>query len=143
MTDTSSLLRRVLGAPLVAASLLLGVLVSMPRAAFAQDASKEYAIADLSTPVQLQSPSDAAKSIQKAYPRNLLRAGIGGTVQLEFTVDVDGKVVPGSIQVDAATIPALADAAKSAVTEIRFKPGTVNGTPVRARVVLPITFKPQ
>src|SRR5690348_15144185 len=84
MTDTSSLLRRVCGAPLVAASLLLGVLVSVPRVPFAQDASKQYAIADLSTPVQLQSPSDAARSIQKAYPRNLLRAGIGGTVQLEF-----------------------------------------------------------
>lgn len=143
MMHTSSSPRRSGSAPLAVAVLLLSVLVALPRAAFAQDSTKEYALADLSTPVQLASPSDAAKAIRHAYPLNLMRAGIGGTVQLEFTVDVDGKVVPGSVQVDAATIPALADAAKSAVAEIRFKPGTVNGTPVKARVVLPITFKPQ
>ena len=122
----TSFVRRLGGVPQLMWGLLVGVLAVAPRSASAQDASKEYALADLSTPVQLASPSDAAKRIQRAYPPNLLRAGIGGTVQ-----------------VDAATIPALADAAKSIVPDIRFKPGMVNGTPVRARVVLPIVFKPK
>jgi TonB family protein len=139
----TSFVRRLGGVPQLMWGLLVGVLAVAPRSASAQDASKEYALADLSTPVQLASPSDAAKRIQRAYPPNLLRAGIGGTVQVEFTVGADGKVEAGSVQVDAATIPALADAAKSIVPDIRFKPGTVNGTPVRARVVLPIVFKPK
>lgn len=123
--------------------LVLGAPLALPRAASAQAVGKEYALSELSTPVQLKSRTATARLIERAYPPKLLAAGIGGTVQVEFVVGKDGKAERETITVIAATVPQLGDAAKSIVADIDFKPGTVNGTPVRSKVVLPITFKPR
>src|SRR5258708_38394511 len=86
-------------------------------------------------------PPATARLIARSYPEQLRRAGISGSVQLEFIVDASGKVEPGSVQVVVASVPALGEAAKAVVEKIEFTPGTIKGEPVRARVLLPLSYK--
>ena len=60
---------------------------------------------------------------------------------MQFIVGVDGKVEPGSIEVVASTVGALAEAAKQVAEKMEFSPGKVNDAPVRARVVLPLVYQ--
>ena len=53
----------------------------------------------------------------------------------------DGKVEESSVEVVAATVPALGDAAKEVASKLEFQPGKVNDAPVRTRVLLPIVYK--
>lgn len=92
---------------------------------------------------KFSSPSSAARLIQGSYPVAMKRAGINGTVQLEFVVLPTGKVEPGSVQVVAASSPALGEAAKGMAEKIEFTPGTIKGEAVRARVILPLVYKAQ
>jgi protein TonB len=100
-----------------------------------------YAGADLDTPPKLVSATAASRAVQDAYPEQLKKAGIGGTVQVQFVVDEKGKVDPASVEVVAASLPQLGEAAKAAVQQIEFKPGTAKGSAVKSRVLLPLVFK--
>jgi periplasmic protein TonB len=113
------------------------------RPVAAQDANTVYAAADLSTPPKLANAMTAARLVANSYPDQLKRAGVNGTVQVQFVVGADGKVEPGSVEVVAATLPALGEAAKQVAEKIEFKPGLASGKPVRSRVMLPIVYKAQ
>ena len=113
----------------------------MPRLAAAQDASKVYELNEVTSMPKLASSSETMRLINNAYPEQLRRSGIGGTVQMEFVVNANGKVDVSTIEV-AASVPALGDAAKSVAGKLEFQPATVKGTPVKSRVVLPLLFKP-
>lgn len=89
---------------------------------------------------QVQSASQASSAILSEYPRNLQESGIGGRVQVRFVVLADGTVDPGSVEVVAASVNALGNAAAKAVARIRFKPGQKDGAAVPAVVVMPTTF---
>jgi TonB family protein len=101
---------------------------------------------DVYTPGQLTELPDiadrvkAAEIIQKAYPPELKERKIGGTVHLRFIVNADGTVDTKSVKVIAASHPALGVAAAAASKDIRFKPGKLNGKPVRTVVVFPLNF---
>lgn len=116
------------------AAVLVALLV--PGAASAQAFSPEQ----LSEMPQVKSASQAAQAIQRAYPRSLQDSGIGGKVQVRFVVKADGSVDPGTVEVVAATVKALGDAAAQAVEKIQFVPGKKDGAAVAAVVVMPITF---
>jgi periplasmic protein TonB len=120
-------------------SIVIAILALAPRGAAAQGAV--YAGADLDTPPKLVSPTAAARLVQDSYPEQLKRAGVGGTVQVQFVVDEKGKVEASSIEVVAASLPQLGEAAKQIVEKIEFKPGTAKGGAVRSRVLLPLVFK--
>jgi protein TonB len=122
-------------------ALIIAAAVAAPAVARAQSADAIYAGPDLDAPPKLVNGQATARMIQDAYPEQLKRAGINGTVQIQFVVGSNGRVEPGSVEVVAASVPALADAAKQVVEKIEFNPGTANGKAVRARVVLPIVFK--
>ena len=126
-------------AALVSATLLLSALA--PRLASAQQSDSVYTASDVSTAPRLVSMAATARLVQRSYPDPLKRAGIGGNVQLEFVIDSQGKVDPGSIQVVMASVPALGEAAKAVARDLEFSPGKVNGTPVRTRVLLPLMYK--
>lgn len=115
--------------------------VAAPRVIRAQASDAIYAGPDLDQPPKLVNGAATARLIQDAYPAQLKHAGINGTVQIQFVVGPNGKVESGSVEVVAASVPALADAAKQVVEKIEFNPGTAGGKAVRARVVLPIVFK--
>ena len=115
--------------------------LALPRLATAQ--AKVYAPEELSVAPKLAAPSEVARIVANAYPPALKRAGVGGTVEVEFVVDADGKVDPASVEVIAASPATLASAAKTAVEKFRFKPGQANGQAVRTRVALPLVFRAQ
>ena len=95
----------------------------------------------------------SAKTDEQAYLESCLKApGIpvpiavvspsvgpeynGATVQLEFTVDTNGK--PSAFSVKSATDQALATSVVAAVKQWRFKPVVKDGVPVATKVVLPV-----
>ena len=71
------------------------------------------------------------------YPEFARRAGIEGTVYVQFVVDEQGRVsearaVRGNEQ--------LAQSAVKAVAESQFRPGMQRGRPVKVRYTLPVRF---
>lgn len=74
------------------------------------------------------------------YPRELFRAGITGEVRVRFTANADGSVSKVSIlQSDHHD---LAEAARKAIAQWRFKPWTVEGDkPAEQEVTAPIVFR--
>jgi periplasmic protein TonB len=89
---------------------------------------------------QLKSASQARTAIERSYPPGLRDNGVVGKVQLRFTVNADGSVDPASIEVVAASVKALGEAAAKAVAKIEFVPGKKDGTPVASQVVMPISY---
>ena len=137
MTKITSLIARaVLAAAVVVCSLAL-----TPSALRAQ--AETHEISELETIPKFSSPPSAVRTIHGSYPAALKRAGVNGTVQLEFVVLPTGKVEPGSVQIVAASSPAFGEAAKGMAEKIEFTPGTIKGEAVRARVILPLVYRAQ
>ena len=73
------------------------------------------------------------------YPEQARRLGVQGDVTVQFVVDEEGRVR------DAAVVqsphPALAQSALAAVHRQRFRPGTVDGWPVKVRFMVPVRYR--
>lgn len=134
-TSSVRRLRRLTSAAAVAFALC-----AVPRLAAAQ--GEVFGGEDLTSPPKLVSAAAAARLVARSFPEEMRRAGTGGTVQLQFVIGKDGKVEPSSIEVVQTPAPALGDAAKSVAEKMQFVPGKKDGTAVRARVQLPIVYKP-
>lgn len=119
---------------------VVAAVLAAPRHVLAQ--GEVFGPTDISTPPKLVSAAAAARLIARSFPEDLRRAGTGGTVQLQFIIDRNGKVEPGSVEVLATPAPALAAAAKAVAEKMEFVPGKKDGASVRARVQLPITYRP-
>jgi len=74
------------------------------------------------------------------YPRLLQQAGIEGSVLLSAIVGVDGKIEAGSVEILESTNEAFELPSKSLLERSVFRPGKVDGEPVRTRINLPIQF---
>ena len=74
------------------------------------------------------------------YPRLLQQAGIEGSVLLSAIVGVDGKIEAGSVEILESTNEAFELPSKSLLERSLFRPGKVDGEPVRTRINLPIQF---
>jgi len=78
------------------------------------------------------------KRVQPKYPANALAGHAQGAVQIEATVDKEGKVVnPKVLSGD----PILARAALEAVRQWRYKPYYLDGEPVEIQTQITINFK--
>jgi outer membrane biosynthesis protein TonB len=77
------------------------------------------------------------------YPGQLRALGLAGSADLQFVIDRDGRVDPGSVQVTRATHPAFGEAARGGLArpECRYTPGSYRGAPVRALVRQRATFR--
>lgn len=73
-----------------------------------------------------------------AYPDDMRRASIDGSVTVEFVVDTEGRV----LRAEAVkwTHREFVDPAVRAVLRWRFEPGTQNGRKVSFRMAVPIEF---
>lgn len=119
--------------------LAASVFVAVPALAGAQD--RVYSSDELTTKPKVESMTRTAQLVQRSYPDKLKTAGVDGTVQVQFVIGVDGKVDASSIEIVAATVPALGEAARSVAAKLEFEPGRVDDRPVRTRVLLPIIYK--
>ncbi len=90
-------------------------------------------IAD-STPVAVSRPAPR-------YPREALNRNIGGVVRVQVTVGPDGGVERMELA-ESSGDRFLDRAAMEAVRRWRFLPGTRNGQPVTASVIVPLEFNP-
>ena len=110
-----------------------------PRLVLAQDV---FNADQISSPPKLVSPAATARLVARSFPEDLRKSNTGGTVQLQFVIAANGKVEPSSIEVVEASVPALGAAAKTVAEKMEFVPGKKDGSAVRTRVMLPITYKP-
>ena len=120
------------------ATFALAVL-SLPLAAKAQGAA--FNQPQLDVPTKLASAEMTSRLLARSLERCRIRAGVTGTVNVEFVVDATGKVEPSSVKILDSTSAELTEAARAVVPEIKFKPGEKQGKAVRSIVSLPIVYK--
>lgn len=85
-----------------------------------------------------ESPPRPVRTEAPAYPFQMRRAGIEGSVLVEYIVGADGTVI--DVQVVRSNNPSFDRPALNAVKKWRFQPGRKNGRAVNARVQQVITF---
>lgn len=89
---------------------------------------------------QLDSPLTVLARTPPMYPSRARRLGIEGRVKVALLVDEAGKVA--EVSITAADPPGFFEASvERCVRTWRFKPGTVGGMPVKARVETTIRFE--
>ncbi len=102
-----------------------------------------YDISAVEVKPELSNRSDVGRALERNYPPLLRDAGVGGTVQLKFRVNEDGRVDASTIEVVSSDNEQFSEAAKKVVERMRFRPAKVNDRPVKVLVTLPISFQPQ
>jgi protein TonB len=78
------------------------------------------------------------KTVQPRYPANALASHTQGAVQIEATIDKEGRVVGPKV---LSGSPLLAPAALEAVRLWRYKPYYLDGEPVAIQTQITINFK--
>jgi TonB family protein len=96
--------------------------------------SSNSAVGDLSQPA-------ATRKVDPAYPLQLMRENVAGTVILYAVIHADGTV--GSVRVLRGVDARLDQFASAAVSQWKFQPATKNGTPVDVEATFQIPFRPQ
>ena len=89
--------------------------------------------ADLSQPM-------ATRKVDPAYPIQLMRENVAGTVILYAVIHADGTV--GSVRVLRGVDDRLDQFARQAVARWQFQPATKNGAPVDVEATFLIPFRP-
>jgi len=89
--------------------------------------------ADLSSPV-------ATRKVDPAYPLELMRQNLGGTVILYAVIHADGTV--GGVRVLRSIDDRLDQYASEAIAKWQFQPATRNGAPVDVEATFWIPFRP-
>ena len=72
------------------------------------------------------------------YTSEAMRARVEGLVEMEAVVDATGRV--GNVRIRKPLDPGLDQKAVEAMKQWRFKPGTLNGSPVPVLVIVEMTF---
>ena len=88
---------------------------------------------DLTAPV-------ATRKVDPAYPLELMRRNVHGTVTLYAVIRSDGSV--GEVRVLNGVNDQLDEFARAALAQWRFSPATKNGNPVTLEAVVMIPFRP-
>jgi TonB family protein len=91
------------------------------------------------TSENLSAPS-ATRKVDPAYPQELMRQNVGGTVILYAVIHADGKV--GSVRVLRSVDDRIDQFASEAIAKWQFQPATKNGTPVDVEATFSIPFRP-
>ena len=88
---------------------------------------------ELSAPV-------ATQKVDPAYPMELMRRNVHGTVTLYAVIRNDGSVT--DVRVLRGVDDSLDEFARAALSRWRFRPATKNGSPVALEAVIMIPFRP-
>jgi TonB family protein len=88
---------------------------------------------ELSAPV-------ATRKVDPAYPIELMRQNVAGTVTLYAVIQADGKI--GGVRVLRGIDDRLDQYASEALAQWQFQPATRNGDPVDVEAVFRIPFRP-
>lgn len=91
------------------------------------------------TTSDLSAPA-ATRKVDPAYPLELMRQNVSGTVLLYAVIHADGTV--GSIRILRSVDERLDQFASEAITKWKFQPATKNGAPVEVEATFSIPFRP-
>jgi TonB family protein len=108
-------------------------------AAIKPDSVQPGASSTDSQPADLSSPV-AMRKIDPAYPLELMRQNVGGTVILYGIIHSDGSV--GSVRILRRVDDRLDQFASEAIARWKFQPATKNGSPVDVEATFWIPFHP-
>jgi hypothetical protein len=92
--------------------------------------------------VEVTRPPELIKAGKRRYPSDLERNMVGGRVQFSFIVDTLGHPEPCSFRALYATNTSFEVAAFWMVLASRYRPGEINGRPVRTVVKQSVRFNP-
>ncbi len=95
---------------------------------------------DANVPAGDLSQPAATRKVDPAYPLQLMRENVAGTVILYAIIHADGTV--GNVRVLRGVDDRLDQFASQAVTQWQFRPATKNGTPVDVEATFQIPFRP-
>ena len=87
----------------------------------------------------LSAPS-ATRKFDPAYPQELMRQNVGGTVILYGIIHTDGTV--GSVRVLRSVDDRIDQFANEAIAKWQFQPATKDGAPVDVEATFSIPFRP-
>jgi len=114
--------------------LIVGLLFAIPALAFAGTAPATPPPGEnIETPKLL-------RKVKPVYPSEARAAGIRGEVVLEMIIDKSGSV--RDVKVVRGLPKGLSRAAVDAVSQWKFKPGTLRGEPVDVVFSVTLNFKP-
>jgi TonB family protein len=82
----------------------------------------------------------ATRKVDPAYPLELMRQNLGGTVILYAVIHADGSV--GGVRVLRGVDERLDQYARDAIAKWKFEPATKNGAPVDVEATFWIPFRP-
>lgn len=100
-----------------------------------------YRVEALDSPPVVTNRDALGEIIQREFPRTLANAGINGEAIAEFVVLPDGTIDPGTVRIVSATNEGFAAPTLSILRRLRFKPGMLNGQPVRVLTRIPIVWR--
>lgn len=101
------------------------------------DTNKEWKDWELDESPVAENMNAVRSSIK--YPKQLLEAGEKGDVLLNILVGKDGGIE--KMVVDKSTHPLFSNEVTERAMSLKFRPGKVNGTPVRVWVKIPFRFR--
>jgi TonB family protein len=104
-----------------------------PDAGSSERSSGDPSAEDLSAP-------RATRKVDPAYPQELMRQNVGGTVILFAVIHADGTV--GSVRVLRSVDDRIDQFAAEAIAKWQFQPATKNGAPVDVEATFSIPFRP-
>jgi TonB family protein len=90
-------------------------------------------------PSDLSQPM-ATRTVDPAYPMQLMRENVAGTVILYAVIHADGSV--GNVRVLRGVDPRLDRFASEAIAQWKFDPAMKNGSPVEVEATFKIPFRP-
>lgn len=83
----------------------------------------------------------APDAVAPPYPGSLLRLGIEGSTDVQFVVDSTGMIDMRTFRVVSATHPLFTLSVYSALPQMRYRPATIAGRPVRQLVQQEFRFR--
>jgi TonB family protein len=107
---------------------------------FAQLKPDSTAAASSGEPASDLSAPSATRKVDPAYPLELMRQNVGGTVILYGIIHADGTV--GNVRVLRSADDRLDQFASDAIAKWQFQPATKNGAPVDVEATFWIPFRP-
>lgn len=88
----------------------------------------------------LRNAADVQRALERVYPEPLREAGVTGQTVLQFVIDENGRVEPGSVEILSSSNDEFAAAARRIVSSMRFSPAKSGGRSVRVMTTLPVTW---
>lgn len=99
-----------------------------------------YQVEALTEKPELANRRETARALEELYPATLRDRGLGGVVVLDLVLDAAGRVEEARVEKSSGYVD-LDRAGRDAALRMRFTPGRIGDTPVRARMTLPLTFQ--